>query len=46
MRVVADDGMKVWHKGPNLVFDFAQVLSDDKEQQPEMYFGPGRIGSC
>jgi len=40
MRVVADDGMKVWHNG-QLVFDFAQVLSDDKEQQPEIVLRPG-----
>ena len=40
MRVVADDGMKVWHNG-QLVFDFAQVLADDKEQQPEIVLKPG-----
>ena len=40
LRVVADDGMKVWHNG-QLVFDFAQVLPDDKEQQPEIVLRPG-----
>jgi len=40
LRVVADDGMKVWHNG-QLVFDFAQVLPNDKEQRPEIVLRPG-----